>query len=92
MQQELGILRESVSDYKAPLLSPTLPASHLPPPPLSPSKHREEEQQRELEAQKAEKEKEIAKLRAQQERAKDKQAEKVSGPHSVGCETKRTCL
>ena len=38
---------------------------------------REEAYQRELEAAKLEKEKEIARLRAQQERAKDKQAEKV---------------
>ena len=38
---------------------------------------REEAYQRELEAAKIEKEKEIARLRAQQERAKDKQAEKV---------------
>ena len=38
---------------------------------------REEAYQRELEAARIEKEKEIARLRAQQERAKDKQAEKV---------------
>ena len=38
---------------------------------------REEVYQRELEAARIEKEKEIARLRAQQERAKDKQAEKV---------------
>lgn len=39
---------------------------------------REEEHQAEQERLKAEKEKEIARLRAQQERAKDKQAERVS--------------
>ena len=39
---------------------------------------REEAYQRELEAARVEKEKEIARLRAQQERAKDKQAEKVT--------------
>lgn len=39
---------------------------------------REEAYQRELEIARVEKEKEIARLRAQQERAKDKQAEKVS--------------
>ena len=38
---------------------------------------REEAYQRELEVARVEKEKEIARLRAQQERAKDKQAEKV---------------
>ena len=38
---------------------------------------REEAYQRELEMARVEKEKEIARLRAQQERAKDKQAEKV---------------
>lgn len=40
---------------------------------------REEAYQRELEIARVEKEKEIARLRAQQERAKDKQAEKVTG-------------
>ena len=39
---------------------------------------REEAYQRELEVARIEKEKEIARLRAQQERAKDKQAEKVN--------------
>lgn len=39
---------------------------------------REEAYQREVEAARIEKEKEIARLRAQQERAKDKQAEKVN--------------
>ena len=39
---------------------------------------REEEHQKELERIKAEKELEVARLRAQQERAKDKQAERVS--------------
>ena len=38
---------------------------------------REDEFQQEMERQRVEKEKEIARLRAQQERAKDKQAEKV---------------
>ncbi len=38
----------------------------------------EEEQKSEAEKLKAEKEREIARLRAQQERAKDKQSEKVS--------------
>ena len=45
--------------------------------PLPSYQKREQEHQEELERQKAEKEKEIARLRAQQERAKDKQAEKV---------------
>ena len=39
---------------------------------------REDEYQQEMEQQRIEKEKEIARLRAQQERAKDKQAEKVT--------------
>jgi len=39
---------------------------------------REEALQRDAEAKRIEKEKEIARLRAQQERAKDKQAEKVN--------------
>ena len=42
---------------------------------------REEAYQRELEIARVEKEKEIARLRAQQERAKDKQAEKVTGKY-----------
>ena len=47
-----------------------------------PFQKREEEHMAELERQKAEKEKEISRLRAQQERAKDKQAERVCpGPH-----------
>ena len=40
------------------------------------SQRREEELQREMERQKAEKEQELARLRAQQERAQDKQAER----------------
>ena len=43
-----------------------------------PLQRREEEHQKELERIKAEKELEVACLRAQQERAKDKQAERVS--------------
>ena len=42
-----------------------------------PSQKREQEHQEELERQKVAKEKEVARLRAQQERAKDKQAERV---------------
>ncbi len=44
---------------------------------LKEKERQEEERIAELEAAKAEKEKEIARLRAQQERAKDKQTEKV---------------
>lgn len=49
----------------------------LTPPSPSPSQKREQEHQEELERQKVAKEKEVARLRAQQERAKDKQAERV---------------
>ncbi len=44
-------------------------------------KAREEAYQEELERARVEREKEIARLRAQQERAKDKQAEKVRSLH-----------
>lgn len=43
----------------------------------TPFQAREEQLQKELEEQKIEKEREVARLRAQQERAKDKEAERV---------------
>lgn len=43
----------------------------------TPFQAREEQLQKELEEQKIEKEREVAQLRAQQERAKDKEAERV---------------